>query len=536
MAVIKFKYDPALVDAVKQLPQRRFDPRSKAWIVQPTQCLDTFLKSNGFAVHPELEVALDKERRIAQLNDKARQHRDDDQDADIPITKTKPWRHQRRAYHFAEHMRASLLYCGMGTGKSKVVVDVVQNSDMTNILIVCPKSVVPVWKTQFRIHYAERGKSATVYLIEKGTSKVKATQIRNIINRNALPEKQRIVVINYDSYWRPGIKEALLAVKWDLIVLDEGHRIKAPGGRASRFAQRVGVKARKRMALTGTPLPHSPLDAYGLFRFLDSTIYGTSFNRFKNRYAVMGGFGNYQVLGFQNQDEFSELFNSITFKATRDVLELPEVLHDYRTLEMNGDARKTYDQIENTFYAQIDSGEITVSNALVKLLRLQQITGGFVKDDNGIEQELHTIKQKALAEYLGDLPQDEPVVVFCRFKADLRSVHKAADRTERTSSELSGSRRELEDWQEGKTDVLACQIGSGAEGIDLTRAHYCVYFSLGFSLGQYEQSLARIHRPGQDRPVYYMHLLVEKSIDQHVYKLLRQRKNVVEGIVNRAGT
>jgi hypothetical protein len=79
--------------------------------------------------------------------------------------------------------------------------------------------------------------------------------------------------------------------------------------------------------------------------------------------------------------------------------------------------------------------------------------------------------------------------------------------------------------------VLAVQIDSGGIGVDLTRARYSMYYSLGFSLGSYEQSLARIHRPGQTRPVEYIHLLAEDTVDEKVMTALARRADVVNAVL-----
>lgn len=79
--------------------------------------------------------------------------------------------------------------------------------------------------------------------------------------------------------------------------------------------------------------------------------------------------------------------------------------------------------------------------------------------------------------------------------------------------------------------MLAVQIASGAEGIDLTRARYAVYLSTGFNLGSYLQSEKRVHRPGQTRPVTYYHLVAKDTIDEKVYHALRERRNAVDAIL-----
>jgi len=142
-------------------------------------------------------------------------------------------------------------------------------------------------------------------------------------------------------------------------------------------------------------------------------------------------------------------------------------------------------------------------------------------------------KEEALEELLDDL-RGEPVVVFCRFQHDLDIVHEVCKRLGLSSGELSGRRDEWEAFQfEKKFDVLAVQIQTGGVGINLTRAAYAVYYSIGFSLGDYSQSLARIHRPGQTRPVTYYHLVARGTVDEHVYNALSSRQELIEAVLAR---
>jgi SNF2 family DNA or RNA helicase len=181
---------------------------------------------------------------------------------------------------------------------------------------------------------------------------------------------------------------------------------------------------------------------------------------------------------------------------------------------------------------------------LVELLRLQQVTSGHVFTDAGELQTVSTAKEELLAETLEDLPQEEPVVVFCRFVEDLRRVRRVAERQGRRYAQLSGSDHGgLRVWQDGEADVLGVQIQSGGVGIDLTKSgerpcRYAVYYSQGFSLLDYEQSLSRVHRPGQTSPVVYYHLVclvdeAERSIDELVYENLSRKREVIEGVLER---
>lgn len=318
------------------------------------------------------------------------------------------------------------------------------------------------------------------------------------------------------------------------------HRSKDPWGAFSKWLGRMAPLFKQRVGLTGTPFPHSPLDIFAQYRFLDARIFGHSFTRFRARYGVMGGWQGKQVVAYQNTEELAERFRSIAYECGADVVSLPETVDTTRTVVLGAHAARLYAQVARDFWAGVESGEITASNALTRMLRLQQITGGSVGLDLDADERpqdrrvehVDTAKQDALRSVLEDLPEGEPVVVFARFTADLDAIHAAAKAAGAESLELSGRRRELEAWQHGAASVLAVQVQAGGVGVDLTRARVCVYYSLGFSLGEYLQSRKRTHRPGQTRSVLYVHLVAEGTIDEQVYRALEARQSVIEAVLS----
>lgn len=432
------------------------------------------------------------------------------------------WRHQAEALDFCLNRPASLLHVGMGAGKTRVALERILRRGHRRTLVVCPLSVVPAWVRQAELH--------TPDLLAVPLGRGSVAQKRAAAERALTSRRQVVCVINYESVWREPFGEWAMRAGFDLVIPDEAHRLKAAGSQVSRYFARLRQFVPERLALSGTPLAHSPLDAYGLFRFLDPSIFGTSFVRFRARYAVMGGYENRQVVAWINQGDFQRRFSSITYHADRSVLDLPAVQHLERTFELPPEARRAYRELRDEFVTELDAGIVTVSNALSKLLRLQQVTSGYLPLEDGVAR-LHSGKEGLLVELFDELEPREPVVVFCRFIEDLAAVHRAAEAAGRTCSELSGRRRELEEWQEGRSDVLAVQINAGSEGIDLTRACYAVYYSNSFSLATYEQSLARVSRPGQTRPVTYVHLICDGTVDRKVYAALRQRREVIDSIL-----
>jgi len=286
------------------------------------------------------------------------------------------------------------------------------------------------------------------------------------------------------------------------------------------------------LALTGTPMPHSPLDIYAQYRFLDKSIFGTSNVIFKARYAIMGGYDGRTVTGYQNEDEFRERFEALAYQVGDEVLDLPSAMHIERLITLNPGTRKAYDKMYHTFVVDVKGGEVVASNALSRLLRLQQITSGYLPiDDEGHTAQVGTDKVDDLMDVFEDLDAHEPVVVFARFRHDLDQIRTAAEKTGRRYMELSGKRDELADWQVGGAEVLGVQIQAGSVGVDLTRAHYCIYYSVGYSLGDYMQSLKRVHRPGQKDHVVYIHLIAKDTVDEKVYAALDKRREVIEEIL-----
>lgn len=452
-------------------------------------------------------------------------------------SKTPSWMHQRQAFAFARNLPATLLAMDMGTGKSKVAIDLVNEWGCRFVLVTCPLSVCNVWPREFRKHSLRDYK---VLVLNKGTVPKKMQAAKLHVAACAAKRQPCVVVVNHESLWRSAFGEWLLKGKDglpDLMIVDESHRAKTPKGRFSKFLATISLKIPRRLMLTGTPMPHSPLDIFAQYRFLDAGIFGWSFNRFKLRYAVLGGWQGKEVLGFQRQDELNQRIYQIGYRITKAEAMpwLPEQVFEDRYCAMSEKDRKIYESMERDFYTAVEAGEVTASNALVKLLRLQQITSGYIKTDEGVETALGQHKQALLYETIEEIPKGEPIVVFVRFIHDLESVCETAVGCGLTYGEISGRRKDLTDdaTMPEDIDVLGVQIQSGGLGIDLSRAAYAIYYSPGYSLGDYQQSLSRLHRKGQTRTVVYLNLICEDTIDGDVYEALRRKEDVIEAILTR---
>ena len=114
-------------------------------------------------------------------------------------------------------------------------------------------------------------------------------------------------------------------------------------------------------------------------------------------------------------------------------------------------------------------------------------------------------------------------------------MHKACHDGGETCYELSGRVKQLAEWQAASSGILACQIQSGGVGVDMSSAHYCIYYSATYDLGAYLQSLARLDRPGQRHHVTYVHLIAERTVDEKIRVALDKKLDVIEYVLAQRG-
>lgn len=449
------------------------------------------------------------------------------------------WQNQEEAYKFAMSRPAAMLAMDMGTGKTRVAIDLAMDrQDVWRILVVCPKAVLGVWPKELEKHAQTEYQC---YIRQPGTIANEAKRVKEFITPRGVPGVKRYVIINYDSVWRKELGEAILKAGFDMVVLDESHRAKAAGSKVSRFLALLGKRVKYRLCLSGTPMANSPLDVYGQYRFLDPTIFGTNHSAFMQEYAVMGGPERRFVVGFKNQRQLNEKFQSIAYQCSMsDVsqrLKLPASLPPTtREVQLPAKDLRTLRDLSKEFVAECSTGNtIVVNNVLTRALRMQQIAAGFCLTitEPGIPAEvedLNTAKADALLDYLEDIGLQEKVVVFCQFKHDLQVIREVAHKGGHGAYELSGERNELELWKTSIGGVLAVQIQAGSEGVDMTCSNHAVYFTLPYSLALYDQSKARLYRPGQTRPVSFVHLIASGTIDELMYTSLMQKRNLIDAV------
>jgi len=443
----------------------------------------------------------------------------------------KPWPHQAAAVAWLLARLYGFLNHEMGCGKTLVAV--LATAGCRNTLVVCPIAVGPAWIAQV----ASSGDIRRVCLVVEGPTARRAERIRQALSSG----EPTIVVVNYDSVWRTEIAKVISATQWDAIILDESHRIKSHTGKASRFLCKLAERQpqTRRLCLSGTPTPKDPLDWYAQLKFLDPEILGCSYPAFRSRIANTHPKYPGWITSFKQEglDALRERIDQHVHRVkSDDVLDLPDSIHTVIEVELSGKTRQFYDSIEKDMIAFLDGEPVTAANQLVVVSRLRTAAGGYSRVDG--ERDFQRIdgtpaKSSTFADWLEDFPRGEPLVVFCSFVRDIEEVVSQCRKAGRSVSQLRGGTNQLAEWQSGATDVIVIQQQSGGAGIDCTRASHCCYYSVGHSLGDFDQSLARLRRPGQKKTCRYYHFVVRNTVEETIYEALQNKRDVVEEVLSR---
>lgn len=460
--------------------------------------------------------------------------------------KTKPWKHQWKALDYVMVRDKAAIFTDMGTGKTKIMIDLIVNRGFKVTLIVGTKKACDVWEKEFKKH-SEIPENLVFNLCGIPTPK-KVSIIEENLHLSQNNGTPVVFLNNYESIWIEPLKQYLYKQRFDCIICDESHRIKTPRSKVNICMSALGKRADCRYILSGTPTPESPIDIYGQYKFLDPTVFGTNFNNFKQQYENINAQETirrgYVVLDekepYVNLDQLKKRMYSCAFNAKSDV-ELPKVTHVYFEQYLSPEAQKVYKELNKEGVYEDESGITETNNILSKYTRLQQLLSGylFAEDESFTEQflvEKDRSKIEALEYLFEEISKEEKIVVFAKYRKDFDNIKTLCQKAGRKYGEISGKCDDYKAWQQGKLDVVAVQYNSGAESISLVEARYCVYYSHTFSYGQYQQSIKRTHRPGQERPVTYYHLISKvkgiQTVDDKIKKALSQKQSLVEYILS----
>lgn len=346
----------------------------------------------------------------------------------------------------------------------------------------------------------------------------------------------------------------------DLVVIDEMHKIKSISSNASRLAGRIGNRVERRIGLTGTVIPHSPLDVYAQWRFIDPKAFGrvqpdgtrrtATFAHFKEDYAQMGGYMGHEVIGFKNLDRLEEIMAERSAVAIKsECLDLPDAVDTVLPVTLSAKESKAYEEMRTQLQVQFReeddaaaSGEATAMNRLSRLIRLRQITAGHLPDDEGQVREIGRSKAKTIASLIHDTLEDEKrVVVFGTFTRELQALEEEITDKRTTVLRIDGSTKpedRLAIRQRFGSDdparlVIVAQIKTLSVAVnELVTASHAVFASLPWQRDDIVQARDRLNRLGQKRSTTFWYALAPDTVDDVVFQAYQDRTVLEQSLMN----
>jgi len=461
--------------------------------------------------------------------------------------KSKPFAHQKKALEMSWDKEVFAYFMEMGTGKSKVLIDniaMLYNAGKINgALIVAPKGVYKNWfDSEIPNHMPD--------YIEKKVglwrTKPDAPDLKPLFATGA---ELHILIMNVEAFsTKKGMQfaEKFLSSHKVLMGIDESTTIKNPAAKRTKNIVSLRPLTKYRRILTGSPVTKSPLDLFTQCYFLDPYLLDqSSYYVFRTRYAVcrkinVSGRQVEIVVGYRNLGELSEKLKPFSYRVLKDdCLDLPKKTYMKRTVDLTDEQKKVYKQMKQEAIAFLNGKMVTSATVITQLMRLHQITCGHFKSNDGTVQDL---KNNRIAELMDILEEVEgKAVIWAHYRHDIEKIVEAISKKygENTVVTYFGDtttddrQKAIKKIQDPKSSVRFI-IGTpqtGGYGITLTGASTMIYYSNGYDLEKRMQSEARIDRIGQEKPMTYIDIMAEDTIDDKIVKSLRNKVNIATEIM-----
>ena len=461
--------------------------------------------------------------------------------------KTKPFAHQKKALEMSWDKEVFAYFMEMGTGKSKVLIDniaMLYNAGKINgALIVAPKGVYKTWfDNEIPNHMPD--------YIEKRVglwrTDPKAKDLQPLFKTGA---ELHILIMNVEAFsTKKGLQFAhrFLSCHDALMGVDESTTIKNPSAKRTKNILSLRSLTKYRRILTGSPVTKSPLDLFTQCYFLDPFLLDqSSYYVFRTRYAVcrkinVSGRQVEIVVGYRNLAELSEKLKPFSYRVLKDdCLDLPKKTYMRRSVDLTDEQKKVYKQMKQEAIAFLNGKMVTSATVITQLMRLHQITCGHFKANDGSTQDLKNNRIGALMDVLEEV--EGKAVIWAHYRHDIDKIRQAISKKygentivtyygDTSTDERQIAIKKIQDPESPVRFILGTPQ-TGGYGITLTGASTMIYYSNGYDLEKRQQSEARIDRIGQEKPMTYIDIMAEDTIDDKIVKSLRQKVNIATEIM-----
>lgn len=459
---------------------------------------------------------------------------------------SKPFQHQSDIFERTAELKDYALFWEQGCGKTKPTIDTAANlfeeDKIDALVVVAPNGVHRNWITdELPAHLPTRVADKTRAEFWQSSKAGNKGHIQ-AMDRLAKHEGLAILTISYDGFMtKKGLDylRTFFRRRRIMMVVDEAHSIKNPRAQRTKTISKASKLTSYRRVLTGTPIT-KPFDIYAQINFLDEDFWRTkgisNFTAFKTYFAnwrtrnIGHGRSFQEFVSYKNLEQLEKWIAEKGHRLTKDqCLDLPPKLYSKRYFDLSDECQSAYDSLRQTCMVQLSQGEVTAALPITLLLRLQQVTSGYLPLNEGGHVRLEgNARLDAFAEYAENI--ERQAIVWARFTDDVDQICErltdisGPDSWVRYDGQVGEDDRALAKnrFQAGERQWFIGNPQAGATGLTLVGAKHVAYYSNSFRLVDRLQSEDRAHRIGQLDPVDYVDFMATDTVDEKIVKALRE--------------
>lgn len=534
-AFVSFDYDGRVVDFIKKMGTRIYNPDNRTWEMPINNIVSLCNKFEDIEII--IEGFYEDLHKIELEND-------------IPkniIFKTKPFPHQLDGIRFGLNHDRFLLCDDQGLGKTLQIIDLVEclGDKVKKALIICGvNSLKYNWREEVSKHSNEKGyvlgtryrKNGKEYL---GSTKDKINDLSNLPDHKYIITNietlrlgaKKIGKYEYDFPIANKIKELCNDGTIGLIAFDECHRAKDSTSLQGKAM--LEISAPHMIAMSGTPLMNSPIDLYFPIKWLGYENH--SLFEFKRHYCRLGGYNDAEIMGYKNLDELRSLVDQIMLRRLKtEVLDLPDKIEKLEYVEMSSKQSKLYLEVQQNTKTLIHQIRMS-NNPLSMLLRLRQVTGWCGIIDESIQE---SAKMQRMIELVEDIvSNNQKAIIFSNWTSITEVAVKLLSKY--NPAYITGDVKQEERMNEvdrfqndERCKVIIGTIGAMGTGLTLTSAQNVIFLDEPWTKALKNQAEDRAHRIGTKGTVSIITLMCKDTIDDRIHDLIEKKGKMSDALID----
>lgn len=434
--------------------------------------------------------------------------------------------YQEESVQFAIDKKRVLLTNGLGTGKTLIGGTVIQRlvaeKEVKRVLIASTKRLIEyTWPQEFTKWPHLRGLH---YTILNGTPKQRVKKMEEDLI--TMENGYSIHLINFELIPWLIKKEGF---QYDLVIFDESSKLKSPSSKRFKALRRVIHRVPRVICMTATPCSNSLLDIWSQIYLVDPTGFtlGKTFTHFREVLFSPDYWGHTWKPKPGTEEAIHKRIKGVTLTMrTEDYNELPPRTDIIDQVTLPQPLVKEYESLKKEMYLQLLGGEVEALNPAVLVGKCQQFASGALYLESQKFEEIHTEKFEALKDLIESA--DGPVIVAYQYISELERLKKWFPQ----GKSIGKDGRGMEEWNTGKLPILFLHPASSGHGLNLQGpCNRLIWLSLPWSLENYIQTNGRIHRQGQDRPVFIHHILCRGTVDHDILVALKNKRTIQEQLL-----